>query len=68
MVDDLSDHERLFQRIKKTILATFKEAKFLLFGSTGANLAIKGSDIDIAVIEKRVYDRKLMQTCYALLV
>jgi DNA polymerase sigma len=50
MVDDLSDHERLFQRIKKTILATFKDAKFLLFGSTGANLAIKGSDIDIAVI------------------
>ena len=53
-VDDLANQERMFQKIKRIIQQNFPDAKFSLFGSTGANLAIKGSDIDIAVIDKDV--------------
>ena len=45
----------------------FKSAQILLFGSTGANLAIKGSDIDIAVIDKKVPFGKLFHTSHHLL-
>jgi len=51
MVDDLLPHEMLFRKVKKIIKTAFPMAKFVLFGSTGAKLAIKGSDIDIAVID-----------------
>jgi DNA polymerase sigma len=67
MVDDLTDYERMFQKIKRTIQTAFPDAKFLLFGSTGGNLAIRGSDIDIAVIEERVPFHKLFFTCSQLL-
>jgi len=67
MVDDLSNHERMFQKIKKRIKFSFPDAKFLLFGSTGANLCIKGSDIDIAVIEDSVPLGKLFFTSHKLL-
>jgi DNA polymerase sigma len=67
MADDLSNQERTFQKIKRTVLAAFPDAVVLLFGSTGGNLAIRGSDIDIAVIDEKVPFHKLFYTCSQLL-
>jgi DNA polymerase sigma len=38
--------------IQKLILKDFPHAQFILFGSSGASLAIQGSDIDVLVFDK----------------
>jgi DNA polymerase sigma len=68
MLEDLTEHERLFQKVKKIILSKFPNARVLLFGSTGANLAIKGSDIDISVIDEMVSFPILFHTSHSVLV
>ena len=51
-VSDYKTRQSLFNLIQKLIQKDFPNAQFILFGSSGASLAIQGSDIDVLVFDK----------------
>jgi DNA polymerase sigma len=50
-VKDTTPYDKLFNKIKGVIQTHFPSAKIMLFGSSAAYLAVKGSDIDIVVYD-----------------
>ena len=66
-VKDYTHHERLFSKLQRIIGRQFPQARFVLFGSAGAQLAIHGSDIDILVTDHSVKFVDLFNTSYRLL-
>ena len=48
-VKDFAPHERLLTKIRRLVRTRYQDAKFVLFGSAGSQLAVHGSDIDVLV-------------------
>ena len=65
---DYEPHELLFTKIKKLVRTKFPEAEFVLFGSAGSQLAIRGSDIDVVVYQPDRSIRELFPSIFRLLI
>lgn len=63
-IQDYKPRQRLFTLIKQVIQKDFHDAEFILFGSSGASLAIKGSDIDMLVQDQSKHISNLYYTVY----
>ena len=66
-VRDYQNHQILFSKLRRVIGGTFPRAEFVLFGSSGAQLAIHGSDIDICVTDNSTKFVDLFNKSYRLL-
>ena len=67
-VKDYAPQECLFTKIKKLIRTKYPDAEFVLFGSAGSQLAIRGSDIDVLLHEPNVNIRWLFPSVFRLLI
>ena len=57
----------LYTKIKKLVRTQFPDAQFILFGSAGSQLAIRGSDIDVLVHAPESHIKNLYHTVSRLL-
>lgn len=58
----------LYSKIRKRVRERYPDAEFVLFGSAGSQLAIKGSDIDVLVHAPNNHIRDLFPGVFRLLI
>ena len=67
-IKDYTKQEVLFSKIRKRVREKYHDAQFVLFGSAGSQLAIRGSDIDVLVHAPNDHIRDLFPSIFRLLI